>query len=165
MYMVSVGLIYDETFIWHKLILICHHPAGQETLGWTSCHVREIGQTKTICAIFTKIRPKTSILSHLTQFDHKQHEEKAEGNLNYYFTQSWNHPTVITCQVLLTLKGDPVLVLEGRAEEGAGMTAFDLAGVTLKQSFNVFNLEGLLWLPLSSLCPSLAGMTFWGQTS
>ena len=51
---------------------------------------------------------------------------------------------MITCQVLLTLKGDPVLVLEGRAEEGAGMTAFDLAGVTLKQSFNVKNLEGLL---------------------
>ena len=38
-------------------------------------------------------------------------------------------------QVLLTLKGDPVLVLEGRAEEGAGITAFDLAGVTLTKTF------------------------------
>jgi len=41
-------------------------------------------------------------------------------------------------QVLLTLKGDPVLCREGRAEEGAGITAFDFAGVTIEFSLSVF---------------------------
>ena len=35
-------------------------------------------------------------------------------------------------QVLLTLKGDPVLVLDGRAEDGAGITNLGFAGVTLE---------------------------------
>ena len=39
-------------------------------------------------------------------------------------------------QVLLTLKGDPVLVLDGRAEDGAGITTLGFAGVTFKSVFS-----------------------------
>ena len=66
-------------------------------------------------------------------------------------------------QVLLTLKGDPVLCREGRAEEGAGITAFDFAGVTLNT--RIRRLGIFVNLPLSSPCQSLAGKTFWDQIS
>ena len=66
-------------------------------------------------------------------------------------------------QVLLTLKGDPVLCREGRAEEGAGINALDLAGVTLNT--RIRRLGIFVNLPLSSPCQSLVGKTFWGQIS
>ena len=66
-------------------------------------------------------------------------------------------------QVLLTLKGDPVLCREGRAEEGAGITALDFAGVTLNTRIRQFGI--FVDLPLSSLCQSLVGRTFWDQIS
>ena len=66
-------------------------------------------------------------------------------------------------QVLLTLKGDPVLCREGRAEEGAGITALDFAGVTLNTRTRRLGI--FVNLPLSSPCQSLVGKTFWDQIS